>query len=121
MFTYFLLIKLVELRLSVATRRQLSQTSWRRARSPQAKPTARTPNVDPRVGAKLSASFFSWKNFAMGFTGNFGPLNWSPRAIVKVREIFPLEYEKCQLKLFILRAEIEQDWDKIQEDIWVFP
>ena len=55
----------------------------------------------------------------MGFLGNFGPLKWSPRAIIKVRDVYPMEYEKCQLKLLILRAEIEHDWDKIEQDIWV--
>ena len=50
-----------------------------------------------------------------------GPLHlqWSPRAIIKVREVKRSEFEKCQLDLLILRTNVDRDWEGIDRDIWV--
>ena len=55
----------------------------------------------------------------MGAIAHIRPLNWSPRAILKSREVKPSEYEKCLLELLILRADVDDDWDTIDRDIWV--
>ena len=55
----------------------------------------------------------------MGISIPHGPINWRPRAILKNREINDLDFATCQLKLLVLRAETELDWDDIQRDIWV--
>ena len=49
----------------------------------------------------------------------YGPLKWSPRAILKLREVKPVEFEKVHIKLMVLRAEVDHDWDGIDHDIWV--
>ena len=48
-----------------------------------------------------------------------GPMKWSPRAILKSRDIEPVEFEKGHIKLMILRAEVDQEWDRIDSEIWV--
>lgn len=48
----------------------------------------------------------------------YGPLKWSPRAILKLREVKPVEFEKVHIKLMVLRAEVDHDWDGIDHDIW---
>ena len=55
----------------------------------------------------------------MGISIPHGPINWRPRAILKNREINDLDFATCQLKLLVLRTEIELDWEDIQRDIWV--
>ena len=49
----------------------------------------------------------------------YGPTKWSPRPILKKREIKPVEFEKVHIKLMVLRAEVDHDWDGIDHDIWV--
>ena len=50
---------------------------------------------------------------------HYGPLKWSPRAILKVRDVKPQEFERSHIKLMALRAEIDNDWEEIEDDIWV--
>ena len=49
----------------------------------------------------------------------YGPTKWSPRPILKVREVKPVEFEKVHIKLMVLRAEVDHDWDGIDHEIWV--
>jgi hypothetical protein len=55
----------------------------------------------------------------MGISAPLGPLSWSPRAILKVREVKKAEFEKCQLELLILRQDVDYDWDVLNREIWV--
>ena len=48
-----------------------------------------------------------------------GPMEWHPRAILKSREVKPLEYEKSQLELLILREDVDRDWEELDQEIWV--
>ena len=54
-----------------------------------------------------------------GYLTRYGPQKWSPRAILKEREVKPQEFERCHIKLMVLRAEIEDDWEEIDDNIWV--
>ena len=38
---------------------------------------------------------------------------------MKLRDVEPVEFEKGHVKLMILRAEADQDWDRIDYEIWV--
>ena len=57
--------------------------------------------------------------FMTAFCVPYGPTKWSPRPILKVREVKPVEFEKVHIKLMVLRAEVDHDWDGIDHEIWV--
>ena len=55
----------------------------------------------------------------MGLTVPVLPVKWRPRAILKLREVKRLDFEKFELKLLILRADVDTDWEDLDRSIWV--
>ena len=55
----------------------------------------------------------------MGLTVPVLPVKWGPRAILKLREVNRSDFEKFEVKLLILRADVDTDWDDLDKSIWV--
>ena len=54
----------------------------------------------------------------MGLTVPVLPVKWGPRAILKLREVNRSDFEKFEVKLLILRADVDTDWDDLDKSIW---
>ena len=56
----------------------------------------------------------------MGVLAPYGPLSWSPRPILKKREVdIEASIEALTLKLSVMRADSNLDWDELDRSIWV--
>ena len=55
----------------------------------------------------------------MGLTVPVLPVKWGPRAILKLREVNRSDFEKFEVKLLILRADVDTDWEDLDKSIWV--